>query len=158
SRAHAVLYAGSAPLGSWPATLDLIGRRTRVGEVPATDETQSRVTLRVNGNDHDLVLDNRTTLLDALREHLDLTGSKKGCDHGQCGACTVLVGDRRVNSCLVFAVSVHGADVTTIEGLAVDGELHALQQSFVAPRRPAVRLLHTGPDLLGGGHAARGRR
>jgi xanthine dehydrogenase YagT iron-sulfur-binding subunit len=94
-------------------------------------QTASRITLRVNGASHRLELDNRTTLLDALREHLDLTGSKKGCDHGQCGACTVLLDGRRANSCLLFAVAVQGAEITTIEGLAKDGVLHPLQQSFV---------------------------
>ena len=96
------------------------------------NETVSDVTLRVNGEDRRLTLDNRTTLLDALREHLGLTGSKKGCDHGQCGACTVLLGGRRVNSCLVFAVAAADAEITTIEGLTGPrGELHSLQRSFV---------------------------
>ena len=90
------------------------------------------VTLRVNGRDQRLALDVRTTLLDALREHLGLTGSKKGCDHGQCGACTVMVDGRRVLSCLTLAASVAGRDVTTIEGLAQpDGSLHPMQQAFI---------------------------
>ena len=93
--------------------------------------TTSRISLGVNGDRRELEIDNRTTLLDALREHLDLTGSKKGCDHGQCGACTVLVDGRRVNSCLLFAVCLEGAEITTVEGLAAGGELTALQQSFV---------------------------
>jgi xanthine dehydrogenase YagT iron-sulfur-binding subunit len=87
------------------------------------------VILDVNGKSHALALDPRTTLLDALREHLDLTGSKKGCDHGQCGACTVLIGGRRVLSCLTLAASVRGP-VTTIEGLAQNG-LHPMQQAFI---------------------------
>jgi xanthine dehydrogenase YagT iron-sulfur-binding subunit len=91
----------------------------------------SRITLQVNGIDHDLDLDNRTTLLDALREHLDLTGTKKGCDHGQCGACTVLLDGRRANACLLFAVAVDGRQVTTIEGLSTGGALHPMQQAFV---------------------------
>ena len=91
-----------------------------------------QVTMRVNGQRHQLALDVRTTLLDALREHMGLTGSKKGCDHGQCGACTVMVNDRRVLSCLTLAASVEGQDVTTIEGLAKpDGTLHPMQQAFV---------------------------
>src|SRR5437660_3022536 len=93
--------------------------------------TTSRVSLTVNGHEHLLELDNRTTLLDALREHLDLTGSKKGCDHGQCGACTVLIDGRRANACLVLAVTLDGAEVTTIEGLADNGQLHALQAAFI---------------------------
>ena len=106
------------------------------------DDTSSELTLVVNGTAHRLRLDHRTTLLDALREHLGLTGTKKGCDHGQCGACTVLVGTvlvgtgladgRRVNSCLLLAVAAQGAEITTIEGLAAaDGELHPLQAAFV---------------------------
>jgi xanthine dehydrogenase YagT iron-sulfur-binding subunit len=88
------------------------------------------VTLRVNGRDTQLSLDTRTTLLDALRENLGLTGSKKGCDHGQCGACTVLVDGRRVNSCLTLALSVSGSEITTIEGLAQGDDLSAVQQAF----------------------------
>ena len=89
------------------------------------------VTLTVNGTRHSLSLDPRTSLLDLLREHLDLTGSKKGCDHGQCGACTVLLDGRRVVSCLTLAVMQDGANVTTVEGLAKDGHLHPLQQAFI---------------------------
>ena len=89
------------------------------------------VTLRVNGVEHHLTIDTRTTLLDLLREQLALTGSKKGCDHGQCGACTVLLDGRRVNACLLLAVSHDGAEVTTIEGLAGGADLHALQDAFV---------------------------
>ncbi len=97
----------------------------------APDTTVSDVVLRVNGEEYALTLDNRTSLLDALRDHCDLTGSKKGCDHGQCGACTVLVEGRRVNSCLVFAVTVAGVDITTVEGLAADDRLHPMQQAFI---------------------------
>jgi|SRR4051794_29478577 xanthine dehydrogenase YagT iron-sulfur-binding subunit len=89
------------------------------------------ITLRVNGTDRTLTVAPWTTLLDALRLHLDLTGSKKGCDHGQCGACTVLVDGRRVNSCLTLAVMKDGAQVTTIEGLAQGSTLHPLQQAFI---------------------------
>jgi xanthine dehydrogenase YagT iron-sulfur-binding subunit len=89
------------------------------------------VTLQINGRSHQLTLDSRTTLLDALREHLALTGSKKGCDHGQCGACTVLIDGRRINSCLTLAVMHDGQSVTTIEGLAEGETLHPLQAAFV---------------------------
>jgi xanthine dehydrogenase YagT iron-sulfur-binding subunit len=90
------------------------------------------VSLRVNGEEWTLDLDTRTSLLDLLRERLGLTGAKKGCDHGQCGACTVLVDGRRANACLLLAVTLEDADVTTIEGLASDGDLHPLQAAFVA--------------------------
>jgi xanthine dehydrogenase YagT iron-sulfur-binding subunit len=89
------------------------------------------VTLRVNGDEHRLELDPRTTLLDVLRERLNLTGSKKGCDHGQCGACTVLVNGRRINACLALAVVYEGDEITTIEGLAQGSELHPVQQAFL---------------------------
>jgi xanthine dehydrogenase YagT iron-sulfur-binding subunit len=89
------------------------------------------VSLTVNGSLHTLSLDPRTTILDVLREHLDLTGTKKGCDQGQCGACTVLIDGRRINSCLTFAAMYDGAQITTIEGLAVNGALHPLQQAFI---------------------------
>jgi xanthine dehydrogenase YagT iron-sulfur-binding subunit len=89
------------------------------------------VRLTVNGTLHELTVDSRASLLDVLREHLDLTGTKKGCDHGQCGACTVLIDGRRVNSCLTLAVMRDGAQITTIEGLAQNGELHPLQQAFI---------------------------
>jgi len=89
------------------------------------------VTLRINGADHELRLDPRVTVLDALREHLGLTGAKKGCDHGQCGACTVLVDGRRANSCLMLAVAAEGAEITTIEGLADGEDLHPVQAAFV---------------------------
>jgi xanthine dehydrogenase YagT iron-sulfur-binding subunit len=89
------------------------------------------VELQINGHAHSLTLDPRTTLLDALREHLALTGSKKGCDHGQCGACTVLIEGRRINSCLTLAVMHDGQSITTVEGLAEGDNLHPLQAAFV---------------------------
>jgi xanthine dehydrogenase YagT iron-sulfur-binding subunit len=97
--------------------------------IAAPDKVQ--VALIVNGVERRLKVAPWTTLLDALRDHLDLTGTKKGCDHGQCGACTVLVDGRRVNSCLTLAVMKDGAEVTTIEGLEADGALHPLQQAFI---------------------------
>jgi xanthine dehydrogenase YagT iron-sulfur-binding subunit len=92
---------------------------------------EAQVTLRVNGQEHSLAVDTRTSLLDLLREHLGLTGAKKGCDHGQCGACTILLDGRRANSCLALAVAHDGAEIVTVEGLAGDSELHPLQRAFV---------------------------
>ena len=89
------------------------------------------VSLNVNGHEHQLAFDARTSLLDLLREHLGLTGSKKGCDHGQCGACTVLIDGKRVLACLTLAVTAQGREVTTIEGLAANGALHPMQQAFI---------------------------
>jgi xanthine dehydrogenase YagT iron-sulfur-binding subunit len=89
------------------------------------------VRLRVNGVERAAAVDTRTSLLDLLREHLGLTGAKKGCDHGQCGSCTVLLDARRANACLVLAVAAEGADVVTVEGLADGDELHPLQRAFV---------------------------
>ncbi len=100
-------------------------------EAASTTAQTTEITLSVNGESHSMKLDTRTTLLDALREHLELTGSKKGCDHGQCGACTVLIDGRRVNSCLTLAASVSGLEVTTIEGLAKGEELSPVQQAFL---------------------------
>lgn len=97
----------------------------------ATEPATSKVSFAVNGTAHQLELDTRTTLLDALREHLHLTGTKKGCDHGQCGACTVMVEGRRINSCLTFAVMHEGDSITTIEGLGQPGNLHPMQAAFV---------------------------
>jgi xanthine dehydrogenase YagT iron-sulfur-binding subunit len=97
--------------------------------IPVPEKTP--MVLNVNGVEMQLKVAPWTTLLDALRDHLDLTGTKKGCDHGQCGACTVLVDGRRINSCLTLAVMTDGAKVITIEGLATNGALHALQQAFI---------------------------
>jgi xanthine dehydrogenase YagT iron-sulfur-binding subunit len=96
------------------------------------ESSRSQTTLRVNGKPHTLTVDHRRVLLDLLREDLGLAGAKKGCDHGQCGACTVLVDGRRVNSCLLFAVALDGCEITTVEGLAGDGEeLHPMQRAFL---------------------------
>lgn len=103
--------------------------RTQREKLPAP--AKMAITLYVNGVAKKLSLAPWTTLLDALRIHIGLTGTKKGCDHGQCGACTVLVDGRRINSCLTLAVMKDGAQITTIEGLAKDGALHALQQAFI---------------------------
>ncbi len=106
------------------------GTKPGAARAPAAAPTV-HVRLVVNGSTHELDLDPRVTLLDALREHLHLTGSKKGCDRGQCGACTVLVNGRRINSCLALAVAHDGDEVTTIEGLAAPGSAHPLQTAFV---------------------------
>ncbi len=98
--------------------------------VPTGAETVP-LTLKINGGAHDLQVDPRTTLLDALRERLQLTGTKKGCDHGQCGACTVLVNGRRINSCLSLALCHDGDEITTIEGLAHGDDLHPVQAAFI---------------------------
>jgi len=101
------------------------------GAQEAEPPVLTKVSLKVNGKSHDLELDTRTTLLDALREHLRLTGTKKGCDHGQCGACTVIVDGRRINACLTLAVMHQGSAITTIEGLGTPRELHPMQAAFV---------------------------
>jgi len=98
---------------------------------PADTPSVAKVSLQVNGKRQELELDTRTTLLDALREHLHFTGTKKGCDQGQCGACTVIVDGRRINSCLTLAVMHQGAAVTTIEGLGTPQQLHPMQAAFV---------------------------
>jgi xanthine dehydrogenase YagT iron-sulfur-binding subunit len=102
-------------------------------EAPASTPppNAAKFTFEVNGKQHTLEVDTRTTLLDALREHLHLTGTKKGCDHGQCGACTVMVDGRRINSCLTLAVMHDGGKITTIEGLGTPDQLHPMQAAFV---------------------------
>ncbi|MEU1055590.1 2Fe-2S iron-sulfur cluster-binding protein [Streptomyces sp. NPDC005876] len=97
----------------------------------APPPTHSAITLTVNGEKHPLTVDHRTTLLDALRERLDLTGTKKGCDQGQCGACTVLIDGRRAVSCLQLAVAADGREITTVEGMADGDRLHPVQQAFL---------------------------
>lgn len=116
-------------------TLSLLDRPS-AGATPAQPRVQLRqrvpLNLSINGQDRRLALDVRTSLLDALREHVGLTGTKKGCDHGQCGACTVLMDGKRVLSCLTFAAMAQGHEITTIEGLAgADGSLHPMQQAFI---------------------------
>jgi xanthine dehydrogenase YagT iron-sulfur-binding subunit len=119
-----ILGAASAAATAVP----LVGRAQTPGSEPPV---LSKVSFDVNGKVYELKVDTRTTLLDALREHLHLTGTKKGCDHGQCGACTVIAGGRRINSCLTLAV-MHGGDrITTIEGLGTPDNLHPMQAAFV---------------------------
>ena len=120
-----VIGAGAA------AASQLVGGTTTPPATAATASAVPKVSLNVNGKTHELTLDTRTSLLDALREHLHFTGTKKGCDHGQCGACTVLVNDRRINSCLSLAVMHQGDKITTIEGLGTPEKMHAMQTAFV---------------------------
>jgi xanthine dehydrogenase YagT iron-sulfur-binding subunit len=104
---------------------------TAPGENTTPAPVTGKVALKVNGQRYELALDTRTTLLDMLREHMHLTGTKKGCDQGQCGACTVIVDGRRINSCLSLAIMHEGAEITTIEGLGTPGKLHPMQAAFV---------------------------
>ncbi len=128
----------------------LAGAAPALGAVPEATggPTGGRVSLTVNGERHTVTVDHRTSLLDLLRERLGLTGSKKGCDAGACGACTVLVGGRRVNACLTLAIRLEGAEVTTVEGLAPGegGELHPLQEAFIAQDALQCGFLHAGSD------------
>ncbi len=106
----------------------------------------ANVALTINGERHELDLDTRTSLLDLLREHIRLTGAKKGCDHGQCGACTVLIDGRRANACLALAVAHDGAEIVTVEGLAENGSLHPLQAAFI--ERDAFQCGYCTPGQL----------
>jgi xanthine dehydrogenase YagT iron-sulfur-binding subunit len=123
--ASGVLAAGVA------AWLPRMADAQAAAKAATTTPVMAAVTLTINGKQHVLQVDTRTSLLDLLRETLELTGSKKGCDHGQCGACTVLMNGRRVNSCLTLAVAASGAAVTTIEGLGQPGNLSVAQKAFL---------------------------
>jgi xanthine dehydrogenase YagT iron-sulfur-binding subunit len=123
------LLIGAASAATVAASPDVMAQPA--APAPAQAPPAARLTLKVNGQAHLLELDPRTTLLDTLREHLHLTGSKKGCDQGQCGACTVMVNGRRVVSCLTLAVMHDGDSVTTIEGLGTPQKLHPMQAAFV---------------------------
>jgi len=122
-----LLISSAATIAVTSATTRQAAAQTTGSQMPNT----TKVSFKVNGESRDLDIDNRTTLLDALREHLHLTGTKKGCDHGQCGACTVIVDGRRINSCLSLAVMHEGDEITTIEGLGQPGSLHPMQAAFV---------------------------
>jgi xanthine dehydrogenase YagT iron-sulfur-binding subunit len=128
-----VLIAGalSATAAAVPSVSNAQGTAGAANGAAGAPPVLAKVSLQVNGEVRKLELDTRTTLLDALRENLHLTGTKKGCDHGQCGACTVIVDGRRINSCLTLAVMHEGAKVTTIEGLGTPGKLHPMQAAFV---------------------------
>jgi len=130
---RSVLIGGAVSAASVAAANTLSARAAEAAVSPATPDppAASTVHLDVNGRAVTLTLDNRTTLLDALREHLHLTGTKKGCDHGQCGACTVIADGRRINACLSLAVMNEGARITTIEGLGTPENLHPMQAAFV---------------------------
>ncbi len=123
-----VLVGGAASVAT--VTLVPIGAATAASPAASAPPTV-KVAFNVNGQAQELELDTRTSLLDALREHLHLTGTKKGCDHGQCGACTVIVDGRRINSCLTLAVMHDGDKITTIEGLGTPDKMHAMQDAFV---------------------------
>jgi xanthine dehydrogenase YagT iron-sulfur-binding subunit len=120
----------SASAAVLPAVADAQGTETG-GAAATRPPVKAKVALRVNGQRYDMDLDTRTTLLDMLREHMRLTGTKKGCDQGQCGACTVIVDGRRINACLSLAVMHEGAEITTIEGLGTPDRLHPMQAAFV---------------------------
>ncbi|MEZ2297819.1 aldehyde dehydrogenase iron-sulfur subunit PaoA [Variovorax sp. RCC_210] len=128
-----LLLAGAAGAAATAATSQAASAAQSPAAAAAatTASAPMKTTLQVNGKAYTLSLDTRTTLLDALREHLHLTGTKKGCDHGQCGACTVVLDGRRINSCLTLAVMHDGAKVTTIEGLGTPRALHPMQAAFV---------------------------
>jgi xanthine dehydrogenase YagT iron-sulfur-binding subunit len=125
-----LLEAGGATTFLFAAGIAVSAQQTPVMRASSAAPTAS-VRLSINGREHRLELDMRTTLLDALREHLRLTGTKKGCDHGQCGACTVLVNGRRINACLTLAVMHQSDEIATVEGLGSNGSLHPVQAAFV---------------------------
>jgi len=126
-----VLIAGATSVAA--AAVPGAGSLAATAAAPAASKApvMAKTSLTVNGKLRELELDTRTTLLDALREHLHLTGTKKGCDHGQCGACTVIVDGRRINACLTLAVMHEGDSITTIEGLGTPEDLHPMQAAFV---------------------------
>jgi xanthine dehydrogenase YagT iron-sulfur-binding subunit len=132
SRRHLLVgTAVTVAFAARAATAEAQAPNTPVHAAGVGSSSMSKVSFNVNGEAREVTLDMRTSLLDALREHLHLTGTKKGCDHGQCGACTVIVGGRRINSCLTLAVMHEGDSITTIEGLGTPGNMHPIQAAFV---------------------------
>lgn len=129
--ATTVAVGASLAISGMPGASAAHGQNQSATAAPGLGGALQKTTIQINGAPRELTCDPRVTLLDALREHLELTGSKKGCDHGQCGACTVLVDHRRVNSCLILACTLDGARVTTIEGIASAETLHPVQAAFV---------------------------
>jgi len=121
------LVAGATAAAAFSA----VPLQAQAGNAGTDKPVTAKVSLTVNGQRRELELDTRTSLLDAAREHLQLTGSKKGCDHGQCGACTMIVDGRRINSCLTLAVMHQGSEITTIEGLGQPDNLHPMQAAFI---------------------------
>lgn len=124
-----VMASAALTLPVWTSSARAAPSKSQISSASGTQ--MSSVNFKVNGAERELQVDNRTTLLDALREHLHLTGTKKGCDHGQCGACTVIVDGRRLNSCLTLAVMHEGDEITTIEGLGTPDNMHPMQAAFV---------------------------
>ncbi|WP_431121656.1 aldehyde dehydrogenase iron-sulfur subunit PaoA [Variovorax paradoxus] len=125
------LIAGAATAAAVSSSAPATAAAQAAPSASASAVPRSKLSLNVNGRVHSLELDTRTTLLDALREHLHLTGTKKGCDHGQCGACTVIADGRRINACLTLAVMHEGGQITTVEGLGTPQNMHPMQAAFV---------------------------
>jgi xanthine dehydrogenase YagT iron-sulfur-binding subunit len=146
--------------GAMAASTLYLGPQASAAPMPSTSPEEALeldVVLQVNGTPCAVALDVRTTLLDALREHLDLTGTKKGCDMGACGACTVHVDGRRVNSCLILAVMAQGKAITTIEGMAQDGALNPLQRAFIEHDAFQCGYCTSGQIMSGAALIAEGR-